>query len=95
MQTMNSGKQGGAFIYDKFYLVSELNFEAQRPYARLSFLNEDIKFHHVHDSCIKIANDRKIRIQIHLTGVQKRSLFPESMYDSRRKNIPPWTSLVL
>lgn len=40
-----------------FYLVSEL--KAQRPYARLSFLNEDLKFHHVHDSCIKIENEGK------------------------------------
>lgn len=42
-----------------FYLVSELNFEAQRPYARLSFFNEDLKFHYEHDSCITINNEGK------------------------------------
>lgn len=61
MHTVNSGEQGGAFIYNKyfFFLVSELNFEAQTTYERLPFINEDLKFHHVHDSCIMIENEGK------------------------------------
>lgn len=46
-------------LFISFYLVSELNFEAQSPYAHLSFFNEDLKFHHVHDSCITISNEGK------------------------------------